>query len=97
LIYSAEAERQVDALRRYYEALGRTDAVRHLIAALIEAEGDIENNPSAGLKAPRPYPQLARAGRMWTKAGRYWIAYTTGVPPSILAVFYDTADIPGRL
>jgi hypothetical protein len=31
------------------------------------------------------------------KAGRYWIAYSTKQPPVIVAVFYETADIPGRL
>jgi len=49
------------------------------------------------LPAPRAYPELARPGQAWLKAGRYWIAYGTGTPPVILAVFFETADIPGRL
>ncbi len=97
MIYSAEAERQIDELCRHYDALDRTEAVRNLIMALVEAEESIQGYPSAGLEAPRPYPQLARLGRLWIKAGRYWIAYRTSLPPVILAVFHDTADIPGRL
>jgi hypothetical protein len=31
------------------------------------------------------------------KAGRYWVAYNTTQPPVIVAVFYETANIPGRL
>lgn len=49
-----------------------------------------------GLPAPRAYPALARPGRLWIKAGHYWIAYRQGSPPVILAVFYETSD-PGRL
>jgi len=46
------------------------------------------------LAAPKPYPELARAGRAWVKAGR--IAYSLTTPPIILAVFYDQADMPRR-
>ena len=56
----------------------------------------ISNNPAAGLPAPRPYPQLSRPGRAWVHAGRDWIAHSIR-PPAIVAVFYDAADIPGRL
>jgi hypothetical protein len=49
------------------------------------------------LSAPRPYPDLARPGLAWIKAGRYWIAYRTKPRVIIVAVFYDTANIPGRL
>jgi plasmid stabilization system protein ParE len=97
VIYSPDAERQIDDLRRHYDARNRPEAVRNLIAALIEAEARIERDPSAGLPAPRPYPSLARSGRAWIKVGRYWIAYTTTRPPVILAVFYATANIPQRL
>jgi hypothetical protein len=44
-----------------------------------------------------PYPHVARPGRAWIKAGRYCIAYNTAHPPVIAAVFYETANIPGRL
>ena len=55
------------------------------------------SNPGAGLSAPRPYPALAQKGRAWIKAGRYWIAYRTKPRLLIVAVFYETANIPGRL
>jgi plasmid stabilization system protein ParE len=95
--YTARALRQIDDLIEHYEVRGRTEAVRALFVALDQAEGRIEANPAAGLPAPRPYPQLARPGRLRLKAGRYWIAYSPTNPPVIVAVFYETADIPGRI
>jgi hypothetical protein len=95
--YAPGATRQVVALRHHYENLDRPEAVRGLTAALDEAERRIESNPAAGLAAPRPYPQLARPGVAWIKAGRYWVSYTTTPPPVIVGVFYETANIPGRL
>jgi plasmid stabilization system protein ParE len=95
--YAPAAEAQIDALFRHYDDLERTDAARNLARSLEEAEGRIAAKPDAGLRAPRPYPELARAGRRWLKAGRYWIAYTETVPAVILAVFFDAADIPSRL
>ena len=95
--YAPRARDQVRALRDHYERRNRPEAIRTLDAALIEAEQRIERNPGAGLPAPRPYPDLARRGRAWIKAGRYWIAYSTVTPPVILAVFYEEADIPGRM
>ena len=65
--------------------------------AMQEAADRIEADPAAGLPAPRPYPELARPGRAWVKAGRYWVLYRTTAPPVIIAVFFETADIPGRL
>jgi plasmid stabilization system protein ParE len=97
LIYSADAERQIDDLRQHYRERDRPEAVRNLISALVEAEARIERDPAAGLPAPRPYPSLARPGRAWIKVGRYYIAYSTTQPPVILAVFHETANIPGRL
>jgi len=94
--YTPEAERQVDGLRQHYEDLQRVDALRALDAALDAAERTIERNPAAGLSAPRPYPELARPGRSWMKAGRYWVAYSPAAPPIIVGVFYDAANIPGR-
>lgn len=96
MIYSAEATAQVEALQRHYRARSRLEAARNLAAALVEAEARIEHTPGAGLPAPRPYPDLARPGQAWTKAGRYWIAYSTTQPPVILGVFYEAADIPSR-
>lgn len=62
-----------------------------------EAGGKIERDPAAGLRAPRPYPELRQAGRAWVQAGRYWFAYSTTKPPVIVGVFYDAANIPGRV
>lgn len=96
MIYAAEARQQIAALQDHYERLDRIEAVLRLQAALTAAEQRIETNPLAGLPAPRPYPELAREGRAWTKAGRYWIAYRLTKPPVILGVFYETADITHR-
>ena len=92
---TALAERQFRELREHYEDLERPEATRGLIAALEEASSKIEKSP-AGLAAPRPYPHLARPDRLWIKAGRYWIAYEP-TTPVIVGVFYETANIPGRL
>ena len=93
---AAEAVQQVRDLKAFYEGKGRAEAIKHLITAVIRAAERIEHRPDAGLLAPRPYPALAREGRRWIKAGRYWIAYTTTNPPVIVAVFFEMADLPGR-
>lgn len=94
--YTARAERQVNALRDHYEELGRNSATRALFAALDEAERRIDNG-EAGMPAPRPYPGLVRPNRAWIKAGRYWITYSTTTPPTIVGLYFDAANIPGRL
>lgn len=94
---SRGAERQLAALLRHYARLGRPEAQQNLIAAIDQAVSRLERDPTSGLPAPRPYPGFARPGRAWIAVGRYWIAYSTTDPPVILAVFYATADIPGRL
>jgi len=66
-------------------------------AALENAWTVITDNPSAGLPAPRPYPQLALPGRRWIKSGRYWILYRDTPPLVIVGVFFETSDIPSRL
>lgn len=93
--FTAEALAQITALRRHYHAKGRSEAARNLTKALRQAARQI--NAGKGLPAPRPYPELARPGRAWIHAGRYWIHYATTTPVVILAVFYDEADIPSRL
>jgi len=93
---SPQAERQIEDLRQYFRDHQRPEAIRGLAAALIEADRKIQRNPSAGLAASRPYPSVARPGRAWIKAGRYWIAYRTTPPLAIVAVFFETADITGR-
>lgn len=97
IVYAARALRQIDDLHHHYKNLGHIEAILTLDAALYEAERKIEANPSGGLPAPRPYPRVARPGRAGVKAGRYWVAYTTTAPPVITAIFYDAADIPGRV
>ena len=96
MIYAAEARRHIAEFQDYYERLQRSEAAIALRTALRAAEHLIETRPEQGLAAPRPYPALARAGQAWVKSGRYWVAYNHTVPPVILAVFYYTADIPGR-
>jgi plasmid stabilization system protein ParE len=95
--FAPRAVRQVDELRRHYDSQERYEATDALEAALAEAMRKIEANPAAGLPAPRPYPQLARPGRAWVKAGRYWIAYRTAPRLIIASVFFETSNIPGRL
>jgi plasmid stabilization system protein ParE len=92
-----EAERLLDGLRQHYQDAGRVEALRNLEAAMFEAAAKIERNPAAGLPAPRPYPQIARPGQGWVKAGRYWFAYRTIPKLAITAVFYEMANIPKRL
>lgn len=93
--FTARAARQVAELRDHYEREQRPEASRNLDAALDEAARRIERDPAAGLPAPRPYPALARPGQAWTKAGAYWIRYSTRTPV-ITGVFYERADIPRR-
>jgi plasmid stabilization system protein ParE len=93
---SPEARGHLLELIAHYEALDRLEAARNLLSALAVAQEEITANPNAGLLAPRPYPALQKAGRLWMKAGRYWIAYSL-VPLAISGVFYDTADIPSRI
>ena len=80
-----------------YRDVGRPEALRGLAAALETAWQAITTTPRAGLAAPRPYPQLAQPGRFWLKSGRYWIAYRTQPTTGIVAVFFETANIPDRL
>ncbi len=95
LIFAPKALNQIANLRQHYLDRQRPEAARNLAEALRALPSLIAGK--AGLAAPRPYPQIAQPGRLWVKVGRYWIAYDAGPPPVILAVFYDTSDIPGRL
>ena len=97
ITFSPRAERQVAELLRQYRRRGRPEAQTPPISTLDEAEQIITTVPNAGLAAPRPYPELAAQGEAWIKAGRYWVAFSLTNPPVILAIFYDAADIPGRL
>ena len=97
IAFTPRAGRQVRALRDHYDEHERPEASRALAAALENAWTVITDNPSAGLPAPRPYPQLALPGRRWIKSGRYWILYRDTPPLVIVGVFFETSDIPSRL
>jgi plasmid stabilization system protein ParE len=94
---SPEAETHVDQLIAYYEAKGRIDAAVNLLRVLELASQRILQAPSNVLEAPRPYPELKKAGRRWFVEGHYWIAYSETTPPVISGVHYATSDIPARL
>lgn len=95
--FAPRALRQIDELLKHYDSLERYEAADALESAIAEAMRKIEANPAVGLTAPRPYPQLARPGRAWIKAGRYWFAYRTAPRLIIAAVFFETSNIPGRI
>ncbi len=97
MIYAEEAQEQIAALEAHFERLGRPEATRNLLEALIEAERFITQRPERGLQAPRPYPSLVREGRLWVKARRLWVWYAPMEPPVIYSVFFDSADIPRRV
>lgn len=95
---SDEARAQLTALNEYYAERGRDLAIDRLADSLERASFRIIHGRGSFYDAPRPYPTLARKGWRWTKEGRYWIAFTSGVRGlSIVAVFHDSADIPNRL
>jgi plasmid stabilization system protein ParE len=95
--YTRRALRQVEQLIQHYAERERYEAIHAFRAALDEAERKISSSSAGGLPAPRPYPQLARSGWAWVKAGRYWIAYRQRPRLLIAAVFFETANIPTRL
>ena len=97
IVFTPEAARQVRALRQHYEERDRPEAARGLATALEAAWRKIVTTPGMGLPAPRSYPNLARSGQRWIKAGRYWIVYSSEGKPTIVGVFYETADIPRRV
>jgi plasmid stabilization system protein ParE len=90
--FSPRAKAQLAELRRYYRQKGRPEAARNLIAAMKMAAFKIGRGQS--LPAPRPNPDLQAGGEAWVHVGHYWVLHTTGEPVTVLAVFYDTADIP---
>jgi hypothetical protein len=94
---SARATLDVARLEEHFDRLGRPEAIRNIAYALAEASDKIESDPKAGLAAPRSYPSIAKPGRLWLHVRRYWIAYSTTMPPVMLAVVYDAANIPDRI
>ncbi len=65
ILYAEEALAQIDALRAHFERKHRIDPIVSRATSLAEAEHRLEASPAAGLPAPRPYPHLARSGRLW--------------------------------
>ncbi len=92
---SDRAKAQLAGFRRHYRRNGRPEAAHNVTKALTEAADRIGMGFSVA--APTPYPELKRDGEAWVKAGRYWFLHTTTEPIIALAVFYDNADIPGRI
>lgn len=94
--YTPEARRQVRDLIAHYRRKRRPEAIRNLDAALARAEVII----AEGLARPRAFPatyrDLASPGRAWLREGIYWIAYQQTVPPAIVAVFWEGAEIDRR-
>jgi plasmid stabilization system protein ParE len=94
---SPQAASQLDALLAHFERLNRIEAAENLSTALERASARILRAPNGGLRAPRPYPRLARLGFRWIKEGRYWIAYMNREPSIIVGVYHEAADIPNRV
>jgi hypothetical protein len=69
---SDEARAKIDELPSRFRSKKRSEAAR---IALCEAAHLIAGGK--GLPAPWPYPDLAREGEKWVRAGRYRIAYST--------------------
>lgn len=93
------AQNQLNALTEHYESLGRDDAIRNLMTALVDVSAKIEAVGGLGLHAPRPYPEIAalNLGFRWLKMGAYWFAFTPAPDMTITNIFYETADIPARV
>ena len=94
-----KAAAQYRSLLVHYAELDRLEAILNLRSALRSAIQEISRSPRKGLPAPRPYPELARHGFLWVKAGAYWFAYhhcvgQPGNSSEITGIFYDRANIP---
>ena len=95
---SPAAERQLDELTRYYAERGRDAAIDHLVDSIERASARYLAGRGMFYDAPRPYPTLLRPGWRWTKEDRYWIAFSPAKKGSVIrAIFYEAANIPGRL
>lgn len=95
---TATAQAQLEALEDHYARLGRDLAAVRMLEAVALAKLRIEKGLGPFYDAPRPYPGIQRAGWRWLKEGAYWIAFTDEPGMSaILAIFYEAANIPGRL
>lgn len=98
VLISAAAQRQIDALAHHYDELDREQATARMTAAVAVAVHNIEEQIGPFWGAPRPYPGATRRRWKWLKSHRYWVAFEPiSGGYAITAVFYDTANIPGRL
>jgi plasmid stabilization system protein ParE len=94
--YTPEARRQVRDLIAHYRRIRRPEAIGNLDAALARVEAAIARGPARPRTFPATYRDLARPGRGWLKEGIYWVAYQQTVPPVIIAVFWEQAEIDRR-
>lgn len=95
---SAGAQAQVEALERHYAEIDRDVAALRMSEAIERAGARIEEQIGPFLLYPRPYPAILVDNWKWLKEARYWIAFEPVFDGyMITAVFYDTANIPGRL
>lgn len=97
LPYTIRAASHVDALVTHYLEKDRPEAVRSLMRTLAIASAAILDGSAARYDTPRPYPTVREVGAYWVHFPPYWIAYRRPASPVISAVFYDAADIPGRI
>lgn len=95
---AAEALRQVRNLTEHYLAKDRIEAATRLEAAVRAALARVDDPTTRWVPAPRPYPEVGRAGYRWIKQHRYWFGYRAGADgATIYHVAYDSADIPSRV
>lgn len=98
VLITATARAQLETLEEHYARLGRDLAVVRMLEAVAMAELRIEKGLGPFYDAPRPYPGVRREGRQWLKEGAYWIAFTAEPDEqAIVAIFYEAANIPGRI
>jgi hypothetical protein len=81
--FPADAEQQLHDRARHYLKKERFEALRNLRKAVGDA-------------APPPSPQLAQHRRFWLEVGRYGFADRTAPTLAVIAVFFETANIPKR-
>ena len=94
---AASAERQVERLVRHYRRKNRFEAEFRLLKTLEDAADIVGRGAQKYLMAPPRYPSVAQYGLLWFKVWHYWIAITSEVDPKIMAVIYETANIPGQM
>ncbi len=95
---SEEAAKQIRDRAIYYRQKHYDGALRNFRGAIENAGRRIDREPERGLTSPRPYPDVVVADVRWIIEGRYWFAYALDPKPAtILAIFLDTDNIPGRI